>query len=214
MVRRGVFMAGMAILVVAATTTSAGAQSNALRGRCISELAEAGVIGRGSNPGQANIVVGTEGDDDFGTSATDPGQLTDGVDLVCGFGGDDTIECCDQGLADSFSDGDVFLGGAGNDAVVFLRQGSTFFGGAGDDRADWIFEDSTFHGGDGADFSAFLEGGTFNGGDGPDELVFLNEGTFNGDAGEDVVTFLLGGTFNGGEGVDSVAFQTDGTFNQ
>ncbi|HEX2275082.1 MAG TPA: hypothetical protein VHG90_14530 [Acidimicrobiales bacterium] len=168
------------------------------QGRCVSELARAGLIGRDLNPGKANFVVGTEGDDVFDA------MVTDDVDVICGFGGNDRIETLDAG--------DVFLGGEGDDLVPFNR--GTFIGGEGNDFVAFNF--GTFNGGPGDDVVAFNESGAvFNGGPGNDQVDF-NFGTFNGDAGDDSVIFNeSGGVFNGGPGNDTVAIAFPGsTFNQ
>ena len=65
----------------------------------------------------ANIVLGTTGDDDFS------GDLTSGPDLICGGAGDDVV--------DLLMDDDVFLGQGGNDTV--RTNLGTFLGGEGND---------------------------------------------------------------------------------
>lgn len=229
MLRRYIAMAGAGMLVLGATATPALANSQPNKGQCIAELARAGLIGPGSNPGHANIIVGTDGDDTF-----DPALFTDGPDLVCGFGGNDTLT--------SLGLGDVFLGGQGDERVDSL-DGGTFYGGDGNDSLNFL-NDGTFFGGDGQDSIGFLRMGTFNGDAGNDSVGFLqptagvgpaifNGGdgndtvstmgrrrstdvgpTFDGGAGDDLVIFLRSGVFNGGPGTDSVAVNQGGTFNQ
>ncbi len=202
MLRRCMLMAGAGMLVLGATATPTLAAPQPNRGQCNSELARAGLIGRDTNPGHANVIVGTEGDDTF-TEA----QLTEGVDLICGFGGADRVEA-------TLGSGDVFLGGEGNDSVNTM-DGGTFEGGEGIDSVDFM-NGGTFNGGAGNDAVAFLRGGTFNGGEGDDEVIFLeNEGTtFNGGPGNDSVFLQFAGTFNGGPGNDTVFVPIGGTFNQ
>ena len=184
-------------LVVGLTATAASAAPESGRGRCISELARAGLIGRDVDPRRANFVVGTEGDDVFDS------MVTDGVDIICGFGGNDFIEILDAG--------DVFLGGDGNDHVVSNR--GTFIGGEGNDEVNFIEASGVFNGGAGDDAVSFTDPGTvFNGGDGNDRVA-INDGTFNGGPGDDSVD-VNEGTFNGGEGNDSVRFFNGGEFNQ
>jgi Ca2+-binding RTX toxin-like protein len=240
MLRRCILIAGAGILVLGATATPASAQAKPNKGRCISELAKAGLIGRDTNPGQANIIVGTEGDDTFVV-----GQFTEGVDLVCGFGGNDRVYDADPSVV-LMGPGDVFLGGDGNDSVFLqLSEGAIFVGGAGNDSVGQN-RGGTVIGGDGNDTVLFNDQGTFDGGAGNDEVHFLTEGfaghegpsifnggdgddhvrflgnfgssavgpTFNGDAGNDSVGFMQSGVFNGGPGDDSVQFSMGGTFNQ
>ncbi len=165
-------------LVVATPTMAAGENA---QGRCIREAAQAGLIGRDTNPSNTNFVAGTEGDDNFTNRATA------GRDVFCGFAGDDYIL--------ELGEGDLFLGGAGNDEVGFLESG-------------------TFDGREGNDEVGYQLGGTFDGGEGDDFVVDLYSGTFNGGAGNDEVRHLLGGTFNGGAGDDTVSLWDSGTFNQ
>lgn len=67
-------------------------------------LSKAGLIGPEVNRGRANIIAGTEGDDVFDS------MLTDGVDVICGFRGDDRIFILDAG--------DVFLGAAATTSSI------------------------------------------------------------------------------------------------
>ncbi|MDQ3677681.1 MAG: hypothetical protein M3401_12910 [Actinomycetota bacterium] len=209
MVARKWAAAALAVVWLASAATAASADGKA-KGRCVSELARAKLISDEVNPGKANFIVGTQEDDAFS-----PEQFTPGVDVVCGFDGNDRVE--------GLSEGDVFLGGAGDDVVTgddrttVRLEGGTFVGGAGDDRVDSL-QRGTFDGGAGSDFVMFMRGGTFDGGPGNDTVGFLYGETFNGGAGGDHVSFLRGGTFNGGPGTDTV-FQrglggTAGVFNQ
>jgi Ca2+-binding RTX toxin-like protein len=117
------------------------------RGRCVAEAARAGLLGRDLNPVQVNVVAGTAGDDDF-TS-----RVTGRRDVLCGFGGRDSI------LA--LSEGDVFLGGPGNDHVVLLLNLGTLIGGEGDDAVEFM-ANGTFNGGPGVDVVDVRIGGVFN----------------------------------------------------
>jgi hypothetical protein len=121
------------------------AQDNA-RARCIREAARAGLLGRDLNPGHANFVLGTDADDNFS------GRATAGRDVFCGFGGDDEI--------DPLNEGDVFLGGDGDDHVG-TQFGGTFNGGAGDDSVGFL-QAGTFNGGPGTDFCGAQTGGICN----------------------------------------------------
>ncbi len=191
-----------AIAAIAVVGLGAGATPSAARdaeSRCISEAARAGVLSADTKPGTANFIGGTDGDDRFPSD-----QLTHGVDVVCGFGGNDVVE--------TLSHGDIFLGGPGDDRVIV--NGGTFYGGEGNDSAISLHFGGTFNGGIGKDGVNFLQDGTFNGGVGNDSAEWLDRGTFNGGEGTDGVEFLDNGTFNGGEGNDSVhSISFGGTFN-
>jgi hypothetical protein len=77
-------------------------------------------LGPGFNPADYTFDGGTEGPDVFtGTAGT--------ADVFCGFGGDDDI-----GYIVNLDEGDIFLGGAGNDSVGNTNNG-TFYGGEGND---------------------------------------------------------------------------------
>ena len=79
--RRSRWLAAMAVAVGGVAVTASPAAAAQDQGRCVREAARAGLLGPKTNPGTANYMVGTEGDDQF--------TLTEGVDVVCGFGGDD-----------------------------------------------------------------------------------------------------------------------------
>lgn len=175
-------VAAVALLWVASAATAANAGGKANKGRCVSELARAGLVSGEINPGKANFIVGSEGSDDFSWD-----RLTPGVDVICGFGGDDGVEI--------LGGGDIFLGGAGNDTVYEQYSGM-------------------FNGGGGNDHLGFMYGGEFNGDAGDDRVDVVYGGTFNGGAGKDRVDALAGGIFNGGAGNDFVRFLVGGTFNQ
>ena len=104
--------------------------------RCRQEAIAAGIV----DPSLYTIITGTEYDDVF--------NLTGWPYLICGFGGEDSVYTLD---AD-----DVFLGGDGNDTVVYMYGG-------------------TFNGGGGVDYVFDMFGGTFNGGAG-DDVVYTNHG--------------------------------------
>ena len=180
---------GGAALVLGLAASPAAAAEKPSRERCISELAKAG---RDVNLGEANFILGTEGNDEFGTGRFDR------VDVFCGFGGNDIAGV----FPGDIREGDIFLGGKGNDTVRYLLEGATFFGGAGED--DVAENSGTFHGGGGND-SVFVNvpTGTFKGGGGNDR-VLLNYGTFNGGPGHDFVRDENSGVFRGGAGNDSV----------
>jgi len=75
-------------------------------------------LGASYTPANYTFIGGPEAND------TLTGQATDGPDVICGFGGADYIE--------TLGEGDIFLGGAGNDSV-FDNYG-TFYGQEGIDE--------------------------------------------------------------------------------
>ncbi len=86
---------------------------------------------------------------------------TEGPDVFCGLGGNDSIGTLDEG--------DIFIGGAGNDQVDDVNYG-TFIGGDGNDRAIAQYF-GTVYGGAGDDRVSLLKAGSyFYGGDGNDTL--------------------------------------------
>ena len=212
------------VAVITATVVLAGGgwpaaadAKNGLKKRCVRDAQQAGLVEPGARPHDLNVVVGTGRDDVFSGAS-----LTDGRDLVCGFGGDDRLANAD---GPPLALGDVFLGAAGDDAVELVRAGGFADGGQGDDRVGRLtasfFEDEPaagFSGGSGNDTVGFLGGVpglvTFDGGDGDDRVDRHFGGTFNGDAGNDAVTGDLGGDgegsphpqFNGGAGDDHVRY--------
>ncbi len=117
-------------------------------------------LGPSFNPSNYTFIGGTEGE---GSDDRFDGLGTDGPDVFCGFGGDDSMRTLDAG--------DIFLGGAGHDEVIenhgtffggegidmvvengsFDGTSATFFGGAGDDIVTRNYAGSTFDGGDGID---------------------------------------------------------------
>jgi len=116
----------------------------------------------GFKPSDYNFIGGTEGDDfTF--------QTTAGPDVLCGFGGNDFI-----GISDQIDEGDIFLGGAGND-WVYTNYG-TVYGQEGDDFVDVNDFNGTVYGGDGSDY-VNINDGTYFGGPG-DDSVGLGGGIF------------------------------------
>ncbi len=80
--------------------------------QCQQALADAGLTA----PADANYILCTAGNDHF--------DLTAGNDVICGFGGDDGV----NGVGDNGLDhiepleGDISLGGDGNDRVTYLLR--------------------------------------------------------------------------------------------
>lgn len=218
-VRMSRIVAVTAAVVVAASggAPAAAGAKNGLKKRCVRDAQQAGLIEPAATREDLNVVVGTGRDDAFPAAS-----LTDGRDLVCGFGGDDRLSNAD---GPPLALGDVFLGAAGDDTVDLVRAGGFVDGGQGDDRVGRLsasfHEDEPvagFRGGTGGDVVGFLGGVpglvTFDGGDGDDRVDHHFGGTFNGGAGNDAVTGDLGGDgegsphphFNGGAGDDHVRY--------
>jgi hypothetical protein len=178
--KRILLLVTLALMLAAAMALSGVAQARPIAESADAKCAKLAIktLGSSFNPSNYTFIGGTEGEDNFN------GKATAGSDVFCGYGGNDEIGRLDEG--------DIFLGGAGNDSVILN------FG--------------TINGGDGVDFVGDNRG-TFNGG-ADNDLVILNLGTFNGGDGDDQANINFG-TFNGGAGNDFVTGSTnDGTFNQ
>ena len=193
--KRILLLVTVALMLAAAMALSGVAQARPIADSADAKCAKLAIktLGPSFNPSNYTIIGGTEDDDNF-TS-----QATDGPDVFCGFGERDQI--------DTLAEGDIFLGGAGDDFV--LENHGTVYGQEGDDD---VFENfGTVYGGAGND-EVFLnqDGATFYGGDSNDQVVLENNGTFYGDAGDDRVTINLD-TFYGGAGDDFVE-KNFGTF--
>ena len=200
--RRLVTVCGVSLMLMVPTVASAASNQTNL-GRCVSEARHAlGGTGVTFDVEQfANVTLGTNGDDIFGP------QMTDGPDLVCGFGGNDSL-----GLPGTLGPGDVFVAGDGFNSVTDM-SGGTFIGGDGADGISLYLRSGLFIGGAGDDHVGIMQGGTFDGGPG-NETVGLYGGVFNGGLGDDQAAWIYGGTFNGGDGDDSVpVYMNGGTFN-
>jgi hypothetical protein len=113
--------------------------------KCLVEAAK--TLQPGFNPADYAFHGGTEDNNVFTGTA--------GFDVFCGFGGNDYI-----GLTVNLDEGDIFLGGAGNDQVPNLNYG-------------------TFYGGEGTDVVGYNHtGGTFIGEGGDDDVIHDYSGTF------------------------------------
>ena len=152
-------------MLAAAMALSGVAQAASPSARCQAEAESLGISG------SYNFIGGNKSANDFTRKATE------GADVFCGFGGNDSIFRLDEG--------DIFIGGAGNDEVEEANLG-TFYGGAGD---DFVYGNlGTFYGGADNDDVVFNNAtGTFYGGAGNDEVSNINFGTFYGEAGDDFV---------------------------
>jgi Ca2+-binding RTX toxin-like protein len=134
--KRIVLLTTLAAMMAAAMALSGVAQTKPITNtkadtKCLVEAAKT-VEQPGFKPANYTFHGGTEGNDfNFQGDA-------EGNDVFCGFGGDDE--------KNALLEGDIFLGGAGNDSVRDRNHG-TVNGGEGDDIVDINF--GTFDGGDG-----------------------------------------------------------------
>jgi len=139
----------------------------------------------------ANLVSGTEGDDDidggngnqelFGGSGEDVVKGNNGNDLVDGGADDDEV--------DGGNGNDTVLGGSGEDDVFGDNGNDQVFGGDGDDFVDGGNGNDTIGGGDGDD-EIFGDNGrdVISGGAGDDTIDSGNgNDTIFGDAGDDEI---------------------------
>ena len=152
----------LALMLAAAMALSGVAQakkpaSAPVHSKC-AKLAQA-TLGPSFDPSGYTFTSGTRGDDVFLNTLG-------GLDVFCGFDGNDYIQTLDEG--------DVFLGGAGDDSVYF--NSGTFYGGAGTDAIEINYAPGTFYGGTEADTVSYNQG-TFYGEEG-DDIVSANYGTF------------------------------------
>ncbi len=193
--KRIFMLMSLALMLVAAMALSGVAQAKGSpSSKCKAEAASLGESLDGYN-----IIVGSDRKNDNFSS-----KATAGADVFCGFGGNDSIANLDEG--------DIFIGGAGDDYLHdFQYNNGTFYGGDGNDSV--FYNNGTFYGGDGNDSVNFQDTtGTFNGGAG-DDYVNGNQGTFNGSSGNDSVSLNFNfGTFNGGDGVDTIEDNRGGAY--
>src|SRR5215208_2313032 len=113
--KRIFMLMALALMVVAAMALSGVAQAASPSSKCQQEAASLNLVG------YKFIGGGDRKNDDFTRKATE------GADVFCGFGGNDSIG--------TLAEGDIFLGGAGDDYVSNYSSG-TFYGGAGADYVD------------------------------------------------------------------------------
>ena len=177
--KRILMLLSVAAMIGVAVALSGVAQAAPVGGKadakCLAEAVR--TLPPGFKPSTYTFHGGTEGNDNFDGLAT----TTAGPDVFCGFGGDDQID-----VGFFLDEGDIFLGGEGND-FVDVNLG-TFIGGPGDDGVGDNVT-GTFNGGEGDDGVTFNESGaTFNGGEGNDH-IFANTGTLVGGPGADSVLF-------------------------
>ena len=193
-----VVTAALVMMLMTALSGAALAQpvSNAADAKCLNLARQTlGGFGQNFNPTNYTFIGGTEGPDNF------TGKGTEGRDVFCGFGHNDGF------YFGTLDEGDLLLGGAGNEHVG--ENYGTVYGDEGNDVVSYNY--GTFYGGEGED-SAPYNYGTFYGGAGNDTVIH-NYGTYYGDAGNDGSrNIYVTGTFYGGEGFDYVNGINDGTF--
>lgn len=133
-------MMSLALMLAAAMALSGVAQARTMADSADAQCGKLAIrtLGPGFDPSGYTFIGGAAGDDDF------TGKATAGPDVFCGFGGKDSIFEVDEG--------DIFLGGAGNDQVTY--NDGTFNGGAGNDSVSINYGVSYggFNGGAGEDF--------------------------------------------------------------
>jgi hypothetical protein len=163
--KRILLLVTVALMLAAAMALSGVAQAASPSARCQAEAESLGISG------SYKFIGGNKSANDFTRKATE------GADVFCGFGGNDSIFRLEEG--------DIFLAGDGLDQVEEANLG-TYYGGAGD---DFVYSNvGTFYGGADNDDVVFNNAtGTFYGGAGNDEVSNINFGTFYGEAGDDFV---------------------------
>ena len=136
--KRILLLTTLAAMLAAAMALSGVAQAAPISDKADAQCAKLAIktFGPSFNPSNYTFHGGTVGEDNF----TFEGSV-DGSDVYCGFGSNDQI--------DTVNEGDIFLGGAGDDAVNF--NAGTFNGGDGDDFVSNNEVTGTFNGGDGCD---------------------------------------------------------------
>src|SRR5918995_5991156 len=120
--KRTLLLVTVALMLAAAMALSGLAQAAPIDGKADAQCAKLAkrTLGPSYNSSNYTFIGGTEGIDNFN------GRATDGPDVFCGFGGDDRVDTM-------IDEGDIFIGGEGNDSVS--TNYGTFYGGAGNDES-------------------------------------------------------------------------------
>ena len=120
--KRTLSLVTVALMLPAAMALSGLAQAAPIDGKADAQCAKLAkrTLGPSYNSSNYTFIGGAEGIDNFN------GRATDGPDVFCGFGGDDRIDTM-------IDEGDIFIGGEGNDSVS--TNYGTFYGGAGNDES-------------------------------------------------------------------------------
>jgi hypothetical protein len=136
MMKRFFMLMALALMLGAAMALSGVAQAAPISDKADAQCAKLAIrtLGPSANPSNYTFHGGTEDTDSFSLEGT-----ADVPDVFCGFGSFDLIATLDEG--------DIFLGGAGNDFVG--SNHGTFYGEEGDDHVRVNF--GTFYGGAGDD---------------------------------------------------------------
>ena len=113
--KRLLLLVTLALMLAAAMALSRVAQAASPSSKCQQAAASLGISG------SYKYIAGSDKKNDNFTS-----KGTEGADVFCGFGGNDSIE--------TLREGDIFIGGAGNDKVSETNYG-TFYGEEGNDFA-------------------------------------------------------------------------------
>jgi hypothetical protein len=159
------------LITVASMLAAAMALSGVAQAAPINDSADAKclkltikTLGPSFNPSNYTFIGGTEGND-----SSFLGEATDVPDVFCGFGG------ADGGTHGTLDEGDIFLGGEGDDYVG--ANYGTIYGQEGNDRV-LEYNYGKFYGGAGNDFVPInYYGATFYGEEGVD-AIFENYGDF------------------------------------
>jgi hypothetical protein len=142
--RRILLLTTLAAMMAAAMALCGVAQAKPISDSPDAKCAKLAIktFGASYNPANYTFHGGTEDTDSFSLEGT-----ADVPDVFCGFGSFDLIATLDEG--------DIFLGGAGNDFVG--SNHGTFYGEEGDDHVRVNF--GTFYGGAGDDSVDINAGG-------------------------------------------------------
>jgi hypothetical protein len=143
--KRILLLVTVALMLAGAMALTGVAQARPIADSADAQCAKLAIktLGPSFNPSNYTFIGGTADTDVFSN------QATDGPDVFCGFGSFDTIS--------KLAEGDIFLGGGGNDFVL-INEG-TFYGEEGDDSV--TANRGTFYGGAGDDSVDINTGGIF-----------------------------------------------------
>lgn len=144
-----------------------------------------------------DVLVGSSGSDIFAKPET--AEEVGGTDLVCGRGGDDTIQ-----MWGSFGDSRAY-GDAGDD-FIYVQETATAYGGSGNDNLEAEFNAKAYgeSGNDQLSSTDGTEQTILDGGSGNDRIVtFNNSGKIYGGSGRDNLNVFDSSLVDCGSGVDT-----------
>src|SRR5215203_5198669 len=121
MMKRMFMLLSLALMVVAAMALSGVAQAASQSAKC--KQAAILTFGPSFDTTAYNFIAGSDRKNDNFSSKGKEGV----ADVFCGFGGNDEIG--------TLAEGDIFIGGAGGDSVIYNFVG-IFIGGDGNDTVD------------------------------------------------------------------------------